>query len=189
MKRCQSRFTIAREKKPDCPGLSPTHQLLAPTERRGRHRLVFLFNCSKFSSAPPWFFGPAPLQAGSSIAEPERKHQPRLLFDSGRGLETHQPVLALANVVAILKGAVEKRFHPVIVILLPAWHLRVIVALRATDIHTKIHADVVGQPVEIADAVAVKFSAPFTASVSDLARIISSNTLSQDRLSANAFSR
>ena len=36
------------------------------------------------------------------------EHQPRLLLDTSRGLETHQPVLALADVVAVLEGAIEK---------------------------------------------------------------------------------
>ena len=148
--------------KPGLPRLEPhPHKLLAPTERRSRHRFVFLFQLLEVFLLRLLGFLIRLLCGRLVDRRTGEEHQPRLLFDSGRGLETHQPVLALTDVVAILKGTVEKRFHPVIVILLPARHLGVIVALRATDIHTKkIHADVVGQPVEIADAVAVKLLRP-----------------------------
>src|SRR6185369_13095979 len=119
-------------------------ELRTPAELRRRWRLFFLFGF--FQNFLLRLFGLFIRFKGFRFSHDfaADEHERRALRVATLRLEADLAIIALTHEVTVVEGAVEKRFHPEVMILFPTRHQRMIVALRATDVHAKEpHAHVV----------------------------------------------
>ncbi len=79
-----------------------------------------------------------------------QKHEPGFLFLAFVRKKTDNSVLLFGQMFTHLKGAGEERLQSVKMILFPVLHQRMIVALRARNVHSKkCHAHIIGQAIKI----------------------------------------